>query len=81
MEHSISAQDLLNFQNDFLFFQKKIIPFRQKYLNRFIAIRNKEVIASAFSIRELDKKLKEQNIDIKKIVTEYVPDEEEIMIL
>ena len=45
--------ELKTFQEDFLFFQSNQKNFRQDFLNRFVAIKNKKVIMTVSSIEEL----------------------------
>ena len=54
---------------------------RKNFLNKFIAIKRGEVIASGNSIEEVNKILERKNIDPAKTVIEFVPEEEGIMVL
>lgn len=75
------AIDLNCFENDLIFFQQNQEFFRKRYLNKFIAIKNKDVICSANSIQEMNNKLKNNGLEPEKTVIEFVPEEEKIMIL
>lgn len=80
MEKNI-VRDMELFESNFLFFQLEIDSLRKKYLNKFVAIKDKKVIGSASSIEELTPKLKKAGVDISKTVVEFVPEEETILVL
>jgi len=75
------ARELKSFESDFIFFQNKKEDLRENFLNKFIAIKNGEIIASGSSIEEVNKILECQNIEPSKTVIEFVPEEEGIMVL
>ena len=75
------AVELKFFESDFVFFQDKKEDLRKKFLNKFVAIKNKEVIASGNSIEEVKSALESKHIDPAKTVIEFVPEEEGIMVL
>jgi len=54
---------------------------RKDFLNKFVAIKRGEIIASGNSIEEVNKILESKNIDPAKTVIEFVPEEEGIMVL
>ena len=69
------------FENDFIFFQNKKEDLRKDFLNKFVAIKRGEVIASGNSIEEVNKILESKNINPAITVIEFVPEEEGIMVL
>ena len=75
------ALELKSFELDSLFFQKKKEDLRKSFLNKFVAIKNREVIASGSSIEEIKKILEDKSIDPSKTVIEFVPEEESIIVL
>ncbi len=75
------AMELKSFESDFIFFQNKKEDLRKDFLNKFVAIKEEEVIASGNSIEEVNIKLESKNIDPAKTVIEFVPEEEGIMVL
>ena len=75
------AMELKSFETDFIFFQNKKVDLRKDFLNKFVAIKREEIIASGSSIEEINKILESKNIDPSKIVIEFVPEEESIMVL
>lgn len=75
------ATELKSFETDFIFFQNKKLDLRKDFLNKFVAIKREEIIASGNSIEEINKILESKNIDSAKTVIEFVPEEEGIMVL
>ena len=75
------AMELKYFENDSIFFQNKKADLRKDFLNKFVAIKRGEIIASGNSIEEVNKILESKNIDPAKTVIEFVPEEEGIMVL
>ncbi|MBU4308769.1 MAG: hypothetical protein KJ566_03165 [Nanoarchaeota archaeon] len=73
--------ELKSFETDFIFFQNKKSDLRKDFLNKFVAIKREEIIASGNSIEEINKILESKNIDSAKTVIEFVPEEEGIMVL
>ena len=75
------AMELKCFESDSILFQNKKEDLKKKFLNKFVAIKRGEVIASGNSIEEVNKILERENIDPAKTVVEFVPEEEGIMVL
>ena len=75
------AMELKCFEADSISFQNKKEDLRKNFLNKFVAIKRGEVIASGNSIEEVNKILERKNIDPSKTVIEFVPEEEGIMVL
>lgn len=75
------ASDILRFESDFIFFQKEIGKIRREYPNKFVAIYNSEIVASASSMREIKRELDKRGIKISKTVVEFVPEKETLTIL
>jgi len=75
------AMELKSFETDFIFFQDKKEYLRKDFLNKFVAIKEGEIVASGNSIEEVNKILEHKNIDPAKTVIEFVPEEEGIMVL
>ena len=75
------AIELKSFEEDFVFFQEKKEELRKDFLNKFVAIKRGEIIASGNSIEEVKRILESENIAPAKTVIEFVPEEEGIMIL
>ncbi|MEK6913643.1 MAG: DUF5678 domain-containing protein [Nanoarchaeota archaeon] len=73
--------ELKNFQEDFIFFQSNQDNFRQQFLNKFVVIKNKNVLLSGNSIEELREKLEKEKLNPSEMVIEFVPEKETIMIL
>ena len=81
MINNILAMELKSFETDFIFFQDKKSDLRKDFLNKFVAVKRGEIIASGNSIEEVSKTLENKNIDPAKTVIEFVPEEEGIMVL
>jgi len=81
MTASTLAMELKSFEADSILFQDKKEDLRKNFLNKFVAIKRGEVIASGNSIEEVNKILERENIDPSKTVIEFVPEEEGIMVL
>ncbi len=81
MINNTLAMELKSFESDFIFFQNKKEDLRREFLNKFVAIKGGEVIASGSSIEEVNKILESKNLDPAKTVIEFVPEEEGIMVL
>jgi len=75
------AMELKCFEADSILFQNKKEDLRKDFLNKFVAIKDEEVIASGSSIEEVNIKLEGKNINPAKTVIEFVPEEEGIMVL
>ena len=75
------AMELKSFETDLIFFQDKKLDLRKDFLNKFVAIKRGEIIASGNSIEEINKILESKNIAPAKTVIEFVPEEEGIMVL
>ncbi len=75
------AMELKSFETDVIFFQSKKPELRKDFLNKFVAIKRGEIVASGNSIEEINKTLESKNIDPAKTVIEFVPEEEGIMVL
>ncbi len=62
--------------DNWLFDSLKNEEFRNRYENKFVAIRDKEVVASAESVDELIKILKDKKIELSDVFIEFVyPDD------
>ena len=81
MTASTLAMELKSLEADSILFQDKKEDLRKNFLNKFVAIKRGEVIASGNSIEEVNKILERENIDPSKTVIEFVPEEEGIMVL
>ncbi len=75
------AIELKSFENDFIFFQNKKSDLRKKFLNKFVAIKEAEIVAFGNSIEEINDILENKNIDPAKTVIEFVPEDEGIIVL
>ena len=75
------AMELKSFETDFIFFLNNKSNLRRDFLNKFVAIKEGEIIAFGNSIEEVSKLLESKNIDPSKTVIEFVPEEEGIMVL
>ena len=75
------AMELKCFESDSILFQNKKEDLKKKFLNKFVAIKRGEVIASGNSIEEVNKILERENIEPAKTVIEFVSEEEGIMVL
>ena len=51
------------------------------YLNKFIAIKDRRVVGVAASMDELMSELEKKGIDSSKILIEFVPEEENFLVL
>jgi len=75
------VNELTMFENDFLYFQQELKNLRKQYPNRFIAVHNGKIIGSEPSFDELKKELEKKELDVSKVVIEFVPEEETFMVL
>ncbi|MBM3234158.1 hypothetical protein FJZ19_03615 [Candidatus Pacearchaeota archaeon] len=78
----VSDLELLNSSEESLkWFQENSIKIREEFANKIIAIKNKEIVASAKNINELLIFLKEKNIDESEVLIEFIVPKNEIVIL
>lgn len=75
------ALELESFEADSIFFQKEIGDLRKKYLNKYVAIKEGEIIASGNTIEEVNKILESKKVEPSKTVIEFIPEEEGVMVL
>ena len=70
------VSSLINYENDFIIFQNEISRLRKDYPNKFVALKNGEIISSGNSIEEIKKDLISKNIEPSGTVIEFVSKEE-----
>ncbi|RLI99902.1 MAG: hypothetical protein DRP03_02045 [Candidatus Aenigmatarchaeota archaeon] len=68
------------FDSDVRFFSRNYNKLKKKYRDMFIAIKNKRVVASAKTEKELLKEMKEKGLDPAVTVVEFVPSKEELIL-
>lgn len=81
MKEQNLALALKSFEEDTLFFEKKVSSIRKTHINQFVAIKQGKIIDSAITIDELRNKLRKKKLDITKTVVEFVPEKEAFMVL
>jgi len=69
------------FIEDKLWLEKNIDELRKTYLDKFVAVKNKNIIGSSADMRKLVESLREQNIPANNIVIEYIPATDYIWVL
>lgn len=70
------VSSLMNYENDFMYFQKEIPKLRKDYPNKFIALKNGEIISSGNSVEEIKQDLISKKIEPSGTVIEFVSKEE-----
>jgi len=74
--------ELLNVSEENLkWFQSNSIEIREKFTGKFIAIKDKKIVASANNPEKLMSVLKEKGIDDSEVLIEAVTSKDEIIIL
>jgi len=68
-------------ERDLEWFQQNSLDIREKFANKIVAIKDKEVIADARNINDLILILKEKGIDETEVLIEFIVPKNEIVIL
>jgi len=75
------SSDLNSYEGDFLFFRSKIEELRKELPNKFVAIKDKEVISSGDSVAKVAESIRKQGIEPSGTVIEFVSKKEQVLIL
>ncbi len=54
---------------------------KEKYVNKFIAVKNKQVIDNDDDFHKLIKRLRDKGEDLRRVVIEFVPPEDVVLVL
>ena len=73
--------ELSNYQKDFLILQDKMSELKRKFPNQFVAIKEGEIISSGSSVEEVSEQLNKRGIEPSGTVVEFVPGNEQVMVL
>lgn len=73
--------DLQNYDEDFVFLNNSMDKLRKKFANKYVVIKNKEVISSGDTIIEAMDLAREKGIEVEKAIVEFISKKEEVLIL
>lgn len=54
---------------------------REKHENKFVAVKDNEIIADGEDIKEIEDKLKKQNVDPKTTIVDFIPPKDFVLFL
>jgi hypothetical protein len=81
MSEAEMATKMKEFQQGMDFVNKKINDLRKKYPDKFIAVRDSDVVVYASSMDELSVKAKEKKEDLGFLFVEFISSKETMFIL
>lgn len=64
--------ELVSFQNDVVFFDKNYEELKKKFSNKFVAIKNEDVVASGKQIDKVMKQIKQKKLNPSLIFIEFI---------
>jgi len=74
-------EELIELQNDSEFLKKSYNDLRKRYVNQYIAIKDKDVIVHHKDINIVLKKLKEKRLNPANILIEFLHPKDMVLIL
>ena len=66
---------------DLEWFREHSRKIREEYEGQVVAIKNKKIVASAQNSMILLNKIKQKKIDDSKVLIEYIPEKNEVLVL
>ena len=75
------VQELERHRNDALYFEERRQELLEQFPDHWIAVYNKEVVATAKRLPQLIRKLDKQGVPRGKVFVEYLSTKDEILIL
>jgi len=73
-------QEFNELEADSNFISEKSLEFSQKYARKFVAIKDKKIIAVGNEFEEVLNEVKQKRIDPSRALIEYIPDKGEIIL-
>ena len=65
---------------DSSFISEKSSEFSQKYTRKFVAVKNKQIIAVGDNFERVIKEIKQKGFDPSQVLVQYIPDKDEIIL-
>ena len=73
-------QEFNELEADSNFISEKSLELSQKYARKFVAIKDREIIAVGNEFEEVLNEVKQKGIDPSRVLIEYIPDKGEIIL-
>ncbi len=73
-------QEFNELEADSNFVSEKSLEFSQKYARKFVAIKDKQIIAIGDEFEKLLNEIRDRGIDPSRVLIEYIPDKGEIIL-
>ena len=73
-------QEFNELEADSNFISEKSLEFSQKYTRKFLAIKDKQIIAVGDEFEEVLNEVKQKGIEPSNVLIEYIPDKGEIIL-
>ena len=73
-------QEFNELEVDSNFISEKSLEFSQKYARKFVAIKDKKIIAIGDNFENVLNDIKKKGIDPSRVLIEYIPDKGEIIL-
>lgn len=80
-EEDVVLSELNQYESNFIFFQSQIENLRERFPNKFVAIKDNDVISSGNSIESLKIELNSMGLEPSGTFIEFVPRDEQILVL
>ncbi len=79
----MTEQQLLNefksMEEDSSFISEKSVEFGQKYAKKFIAVKDKQVVAIGEDFEKVIEEVKQKGLDPSLVLVQYIPTKDEII--
>ena len=72
-------QEFNELEADSNFISEKSLELSQKYARKFVAIKDRQIIAVGDEFEEALNEVKQKGIDPSSVLIEYIPDKDEII--
>ena len=73
-------QEFNELEADSNFISEKSLELSQKYARKFVAVKDREIIAIGDNFEDVLNEIKEKGIDASRVLIEYIPDKGEIIL-
>ena len=80
MEEQELIQEFNELEADSNFISERSLELSQKYARKFLAIKDKRIIAIGDNFENVLNEIKEKGIDASRVLIEYIPDKSEIIL-
>ena len=80
MEEQELIQEFNELEADSNFISERSLELSQKYARKFLAIKDKRIIAIGDNFENVLNEIKEKGIDASRVLIEYIPDKGEIIL-